>query len=512
MAKSMAASFMALFAGMQEAYGTYAIGYNKKGAKQVGKAQTIREQLKLEHWQAHLSGEQGLGVIPIRSDNRVKWGCIDIDDYHLDIAELAKRIHQQKLPLIVCRTKSGGAHVFMFFQEPVAAADCQSTLQEIASSLGFGGSEIFPKQTEVLLERGDLGNWLNMPYFNVTATNRYAVTPDGTPATAQEFLAAADRIKLTAPELAGFSTQKADDLLPQGPPCLQALCSTGFPEGQRNNGLFALGTYCKKAHPERWKERLAELNQVVMADPLGPEEVAGLVKQHERKDYNYKCSEQPLAAYCNAAACRTRKYGVGAANSFPTMTGLTKLDSEPPLWFLDVESNRLELETDQLQDPHKFAKVCLETINVIPPPVTRAQWQQMLTPLLQDVIIIEQPRDTKRSQILVDLIEDFCTNRAKAATKSDVLRGVPWVGKLKKADKEEMTWFRLKDFMQYIRRQGFEVPTQRFVAARLRDIGAVYQFTKIGSGRNQVGVNLWGVRFYSTGAVMDTPNIEEDPM
>ena len=230
----MAAAFMEVFTGMEQAYGTYAIGRNRKGAKQVGKAQTLREPLTKRQWELHLAGDQGLGVIPIREDNTVLWGCIDVDDYHVDLPALARKIHDQKLPLIVCRTKSGGAHVFIFFKDPVAATDCQDALRDLASGLGFGGSEIFPKQTEVLLERGDLGNWLNMPYFGGDDTNRFAIKPDGTQAKAQEFLAAVGRVALSPSELEGVSYAKADDILPDGPPCLQALCAAGFPEGQRN--------------------------------------------------------------------------------------------------------------------------------------------------------------------------------------------------------------------------------------------------------------------------------------
>jgi hypothetical protein len=39
----------------------------------------------------------------------------------------------------------------------------QSKLKEMAIILGYEGSEIFPKQTEILVERGDTGNFLNYP-------------------------------------------------------------------------------------------------------------------------------------------------------------------------------------------------------------------------------------------------------------------------------------------------------------------------------------------------------------
>ena len=50
----------------------------------------------------------------------------------------------------------------------------QNTLKKIAKVLGYEGSEIFPKQTEILVERGDTGNFLNLPYYNETKGLRYA--------------------------------------------------------------------------------------------------------------------------------------------------------------------------------------------------------------------------------------------------------------------------------------------------------------------------------------------------
>lgn len=507
MAKDLAQSFMRLFGGMSSAYGTYRVSDSgKKGVKNTGRAQTHREPLTIAQWRNHLAGKIGLGVIPIREDNTVVWGCLDIDEYHLDLQKLAKKINELKLPLLVCRTKSGGAHVFAFFAEPVPAAACQDMLKEVASTLGFGGCEIFPKQTEVLLERGDLGNWLNMPYFGAEKTTRYAVKPDGSPATPKEFLEAANNIKLSPAELDGVIQLKGDQLVPEGPPCLQALCALGFPEGQRNNGLFALGTYCRKAHPESWKQKLTEYNQSCVSPPVEPDEIASIVKQHERKEYNYKCSEQPLAAHCNAAVCRTRKYGVGQGSSFPTLGGLTKLDTEPPLWFLEVEGSRLELATDQLQDPQRFAKVCIETINVFPPPVTRATWQQMVDPLLRDVIIIEQPEDTKALGQFADVLYAFCEDKALAPTRDDILRGVAWRGEINGKD---WIWFRMEDLLKFIRRQGDSQMKRHYIAARIRDLGGDHKQVRFAGNKNLI---VWGVPPLGGGAELDTPEIEEDPM
>ena len=55
--------------------------------------------------------------------------------------------------------KAGGAHVWVFLKEPVEAVDMQRRMTELAAALGFAGSEIFPKQTTILLDRGDTGNF-----------------------------------------------------------------------------------------------------------------------------------------------------------------------------------------------------------------------------------------------------------------------------------------------------------------------------------------------------------------
>ena len=48
-------------------------------------------------------------------------------------------------------------------------------------------AEIFPKQTEILVERGDTGNFLNLPYFNGTKGLRYAINDNGSASTLEEF-------------------------------------------------------------------------------------------------------------------------------------------------------------------------------------------------------------------------------------------------------------------------------------------------------------------------------------
>jgi hypothetical protein len=128
---------MALFSGHEDAHGTHGEP-EQKGLKWEIKstAKTLREPVTTELWRKHLAGERPLGVIPIRWDSTCSWGSIDVDDYTNDLLGLISRVAQEKLPLVPCRSKSRGLHLFLFTTAPVAADVMQSALRNMAASLG----------------------------------------------------------------------------------------------------------------------------------------------------------------------------------------------------------------------------------------------------------------------------------------------------------------------------------------------------------------------------------------
>jgi hypothetical protein len=60
-------------------------------------------------------------------------------------------------------------------------------LKYICESLHFSKYDLFPRQDKILTERGDTGNWLNMPYFKGEETDRYAIY-DGKALSPERFL------------------------------------------------------------------------------------------------------------------------------------------------------------------------------------------------------------------------------------------------------------------------------------------------------------------------------------
>ena len=464
--------FKAIFYGLDIAYGTYKIEKASDSGKQAGKAFVIRKPPTDDLWVKHLQGvEPSLGIIPIRADNSCTWGCIDIDQYPLDHAGLVAKIRKLKLPLVVCRSKSGGAHVFLFTKETVPAADMQRYLNACASILGESGREIFPKQAEILVDRGDTGNFLNLPYFAGNDGMRYAIKDDGSAATLEEFYELYDTHVQIPPLAFPEEPKQADHPIKDGPPCLQALCSQGFPEGTRNNGMFNVAIYLKKAHPEDWESKFIEYNQKFVAPPLGMSELTTISKQHIKKEYRYKCKDAPINSFCNAGLCRTRKFGIGAHGpDAPQMGALSKYNSEPPLWFLDVDGKRVELETDHLFNQALFQKACLEKINVVPPTVKRMDWENMLNGLLREMVELEQiqeaPEDTTITGRFSELVEEFTTHLQQAMDKDEILLGRPWTH-----DEEAMVYFRMKDLEAHLKRNNFSGLTSPKMAQRLREMG-----------------------------------------
>lgn len=480
-----ARSMMALFEGYADAHGTHGdvTRSDSKGGKLEIKAtaSTIRQPVTVELWEQHLSGERALGIIPIRSNDTCLWGVIDVDQYSLTHSDIVQLVENNSLPLVVCRSKSGGAHMFLFMMEPVSAREMRDKLRDLASLLGFGTSEIFPKQSTVMLDRGDLGSWLNMPYFRHEETERYAVRRNGNAMTLPEFLDLAYNSRISAEELHGLGKkvkkQEAPDAsLDQGPPCLMHLASMGVQEGVgRNKTLFNMGILAKKKFGQRWQEVLETWNRDYMMPPLSTTEMAGLLKSLDKgKEYNYGCREYPLSAYCNSSLCRTRKFGVGGEDDFPRITNLSVLDTEPPIWFVDVDDTRLELSTDELQNYRLFHRACMERLHTCYKSMKSDTWLKIVGDAMRNCTKVEAPAEVSNTGYFNELVEDFVMDRHRGERREDILLGKPF------HDQEEgRHYFRIKDLINFLDKAGMRGYPRNRATTNIRRMGGGDHFFNI---------------------------------
>src|ERR1019366_8696331 len=113
--RAAAEALMLLFAGFAGAHGTHGTPTQEPDSLKWAiktTARTLRQPVTVDLWLSHLTGERPLGVIPIREDSTSSWGSIDIDDYDKVLLVLVGRIQREKIPLVACRSKSGGLHLF----------------------------------------------------------------------------------------------------------------------------------------------------------------------------------------------------------------------------------------------------------------------------------------------------------------------------------------------------------------------------------------------------------------
>lgn len=476
---------MSLFQGYPDAYGTYRLDVAEAaaGEKNVGKATTVKSPVNQKLWELHLRGMIGLGIIPIDAKSRVKFGAIDIDSYDgFNHMELVQKIEKYKMPLVVCRSKSGGAHCYVFLTDWAPARVVQGKLREMAGLLGYGTSEIFPKQVEILAERGDLGQWINMPYFDALKTQRYAYGVDGRRLSILEFVHFGNERRVTETVLTAWKNTPVEPLL-GGPPCLQVLCTEGFPKGTRNNGLFNIGVYCMKVSKDGWEKMIVDMNLKFMDPPLDPTEVMGVIKSLKKKEYNYTCDQSPIQPHCNAVKCRVCKFGVGNGAGLPVLGTLTKLNTSPATWFIDLDGGRrVELSTPQLQDPRQFQLMCMEMLNYMPGIPKKILWDAMVAKLMEAVTVIEVSKDMSQAGQLIEAIDRFCNSRAVAKTVEEVLIGKPWTN-------NGRHHFRISDLLSFLDRIRFKYENIRWLCKVIKDHGGEHEFINI-RGK---GVNLWSI-------------------
>ena len=422
---SVTERLFALFAGLGRAHGLFTIHADQADGKRRGKARTVQEPLTWALWDKHLAGEQGIGVIPIRDDGTVRFAAIDVDEYDIDLNELEATLKRMKLPFVLCRTKSGGAHLYVFFCEDVPAGPVQAKLLEVVSVLGLKKeTEIFPKQTELKTKK-DTGNWINMPYFDAERTTRYCIH-DGRALTVEEFVDLAEKSRVSEKTFAELKVGGDDSDLGGLPPCLRHFVKVGFPPGSMNNALFSMGVYARKRYGDDWQRHVWDYNQKYMG-PGTPTEVQGIIKSLSKKDYAYKCNDVPLAGACSKKLCQAAQHGIDDGPTDPgfLIDHVTKILSDPPVYLVRLAGadGEIRMCADDLLSQTKFGKRVFEATNDPTDPIPPKKWRDMLRKVMANVIEEPAPRDASPDGHFWELVESFCTRRATARTRDEVLLG-----------------------------------------------------------------------------------------
>jgi hypothetical protein len=206
--------------------------------------------------------------------------------------------------------------------------------------------------------------------------------------------------------------------------------------------MFATCVGAKKEQPEDWKNRVETLNMRICQPPLPASEIVTLQKQHEKKEYGFPCEQEPLKSFCNKSQCRLKAFGIGGASIDVSISGLSVVKSEPPIWFCDVGGKRVELTTEELQTPQRFQGAVMNQVFEMPPTMKIADWQSLVSSMMQNMNEIEVPEELTYKGQFVSHLESFCTGRVQAQSPEEISLGKPFT-------EEGKVYFKLEALMKF---------------------------------------------------------------
>lgn len=434
-------NFIDLFSGNMHNYGQHEYAFTEGEAKEHGKSYTVTDRLLTnEQYKAHLSGERGLGVIPLNDQGECKFGVIDLDVYDVDLSQYVDAVERNNFPLVPFRSKSGGAHLYAFFKQEVNAKAVIELLQHMIVLLGLDIYvkhklnkiiEVFPKQTKSA-NSAQIGNWINLPYYDWQKTRQYA-TRGGKKLDLSDAIALCKEKRRSMTDFRSFISELPGK---DGPPCLQTIqILNAGQQGGRNHYLFSLGVYLKKKDPDFWEQKLFETNSGLDA-PLPKSELEStVIASLRKKDYSYKCNDAPCVDFCRKPMCKTREFGIGKEGGYFSELEFGKLtqfkSSEPYYeWETKVqgsgEFSKLRFRNEEeIIHQDTFLKLCVRELHILPVKMKQSEWFKIINQALieLDIKVVDAEDDTAPLTMFKNMFMEFLTERAQAQTKDQILTG-----------------------------------------------------------------------------------------
>jgi hypothetical protein len=309
--------------------------------------------------------------------------------------------------------------------------------------------------------------------------------------------------------LEGIKLSKKRKLFTDGPPCLEHIFADGPVSSERNKTLFMCGVYCRLKSPDDWVEEFEAMNHKLFTTPLPSSEVQGVNKSLNKKDYFYTCNDEPFKSHCDVVLCKTRKYGVGTSTAdMPKIGGLTILMSEPKLYFMDVDGNRIQLTTEHLQNQHMWQKSVIEQATIYPPIIKQADWQAMMANLLSEATRLDAPEELTVSGEFRELLRIFCSSRIQAREPAELQIGKPWT-------EDGYTMFKLSGLQEFLRQRHFTHYNRAQIQEQLKQLNGNSEchghksITKEDGSRTTIRV-WWVPEFDDDEIELDIQEIDND--
>jgi hypothetical protein len=454
--------------------------YNKRNPPPEGKEDGDLIPVTKELYREHLNGGDGLAVAPLTNTqdkrNVCFYAAIDIDVYGVNFTWLVNRLYRAGFKFASFLSKSGGLHIYFFFDDPEPGDKAIEALERIVEVYGLGRLfvneknkskvEIFPKQA--VFVPGDKNvNCLFLPFYNAANKSKQnMLTAEGKLIGITKALPVIKDMFTSVKEL-----NSTLDGLPYGdaPYCVQMVLLTGAlaENDGRNNFLFSAAIYLKKKYKDDFKDALQEMNECLEA-PLEQKDIDNIYTSVTTNGYdNYSCKRPPCADYCDKKLCALREYGVGKQKN-NRFTGadcwgeISRVMAAQPYYLWKVRVNpddefrdvRVESERD-LHNQAVIQESCWRDLNWAPFRVKDNDWIATVNKSMEGIenrkIPVPKETDTTAVGELYGLFIQYLVHRRAQ-------NGQPYMLRLDQVYRAEgMYYFTTKGIMAFLRYERFSL-------------------------------------------------------
>lgn len=489
-----------LFTGHKEVFGCHVYKQHEKGKKEKGQSYTKEEPLSINHYKDHLEGKQGLGVVPIDSNNNIRFMVFDIDLIGIDVRPFITINNEYELPFNFFRSKSGGLHIYVFFNEDVKAKAGLEYMNRFLYIFGLSkDTEIFPKQTRLL--KNQKGNWINLPYYNNEKTLQFLYDEECKPLAFSSAM-----LHLSKRKINFMQFKESYENLPysDAPVCLQAIY-IHKKLVNRNMFLFDCTTFFK-ARGDDYEEKVINLNQS-MSEPLSEKELfQTVINSQRKKTYSYRCKEEPMCNNCNKEVCLTRQFGYGGDQvSKLSFENLVQVKSDKPYYKWTVNGVVMTFYSEsELRDQNMFADYCMRELHLVPNMLKKERWYKILENAFKEIVVeeIDPDDDISPGALFLSYLQEFLLDRVHAKSKSQIL-----MNRVYKSDDSKEFIFKKEALIKFLFvNKNFRMFTITEIQDRLKRIGAVPR--KFYCDKNNT-IRIWSIPFLFVQDRMIANTIEE---
>ena len=289
--------------------------------------------------------------------------------------------------------------------------------------------------------------------------------------------------------------------LSDAPPCLQSIYLKGT-TSNRNEYLFSMARYLKTKYGDDFEFKITEINNA-LDKPLPVKELMStIIATHKKKDYSYKCSQDPLLSLCHKDICRMREYGIGGDEvSDLSFEELKQFLTDPPYyeWVINEKPLIFYSETDLINQT-KFRELCLRKLHKLPPRLKDRTWTTIINTALVNMEIhrVDVGDDISPGGILLEHLYEFLEERVQAENKNQIL-----MDRVYKDKQTNEYVFRARNFMAFLSNQKqFRDFRSVEIQSRLKQLGG-YPARYYVSNKYRT-VRVWKIPFESLATYKDS--------